>query len=67
MRIVEFPDEGGGSLLVQVAEAGPNELTTRGIHVTQTVEKVEHSCGSVLGAIRSGGERRPRSTERHGP
>jgi hypothetical protein len=53
MTIVEFPDNGGGSVLVQVAEAGPGGVTTRGLHITQTVEKVEQSFGSALGAIQS--------------
>jgi len=53
MSIVEFPDNGGGSVLAQVADVGTGEVTTRGLHFAQTVEKMDHSFGSALGAIQS--------------
>lgn len=51
--LIEFSDEDGGSVLVQASDTSPEGVTIRGIHVTQTVEKVEHSFGSALGAIQS--------------
>ena len=53
MVIIEYPDEDAGGLLVQVTEAAPDGVTTRGLHVRPTMEKAERSFESTLGAIRS--------------
>lgn len=53
MAIVEFRTDGGGAVLVQVAGDVPEGVVTRGIGVTQAVEKVEHSFGKALGTIQA--------------
>jgi hypothetical protein len=53
VTIVEFETEGAGVVLVQVAGDLPAGVVTRGIGVTQAVEKVERSFGKALGTIQA--------------
>ncbi len=53
MTIVEFPLDDGGGVLVQVTHSAPVGVVTRGVGVTQAVEKVEQSFNHALGTIQS--------------
>ncbi len=53
MTVVEFPVDGGGGVLVQVTQGAPSGVVTRGIGVTQTVEKVEQTFDKALGTIQA--------------
>jgi len=52
VTVVEFPADGGG-VLVQVAQNVPAGVVTRGIGITQAVNKAEHSFDEALGMIQS--------------
>lgn len=53
VEVVEFPVDGGGAVLVQVAPGAPAGVVTRGLGVAQGVEKIEHSFGQALGTIQA--------------
>jgi hypothetical protein len=53
VEVVEFPVDGGGAVLVQVAPGVPAGVVTRGLGVAQGVEKIEHSFGQALGTIQA--------------
>ncbi len=53
VTVVEFPVDGGGGVLVQVAQGAPGGVVTRGMGVAQTVEKAEQSFGKALGTIQA--------------
>ena len=50
-RLISFPLEGGGSVLLEVEEeAGP--AVTRGLHPSDVIETVANSFEATLGAIK---------------
>ena len=53
MTVVEFPAADGGPVLVQVTQVVQSEVLTRGIGLTQAVNKVEHSFDDALGTIQA--------------
>ena len=53
MTVVEFPAADGGPVLVQVTQAVPSDVVTRGIGLSQAVDQVEHSFDDALGTIQA--------------
>jgi len=53
MTVVEFPAADGGPVLVQVTQTVPGDVVTRGIGITQAVNRVEHSFDDALGTIQA--------------
>lgn len=53
MATVEFPVQGGGSVLVRVEDGLSAGVVTRGTTVTEAMEKADQSFGKALGTIQA--------------
>jgi hypothetical protein len=53
MALVEFPMQGGGGVLVNVAPEFADGVVTRGLDFSATVERAERSFESALDTIRT--------------
>ena len=53
MTTVEFPADGGASVLVRVDVGMPAGVVTRGGTVSQAMEKADQSFGKALGTIQA--------------
>jgi hypothetical protein len=50
-RLVEFPIQGGETILVEVADGPRGGRVTRGLHHDQLVEQTEHSFDEAVGHV----------------
>jgi hypothetical protein len=56
MKLVEFPLERGGNVLVQVADSAPQAPTTRGLGSQQVRERAQQTFEQAVDAVRPAAE-----------